>query len=498
VSHVGSNAPSGAPSNDVRRYGATGDGHTDDTTAIQSAIDAVSAGGGTVYFPAGNYRYRRLLIRRKKKLALEGQHASLIETIDGGGVTGVDSPGLIIRGLTFDHASHNGYILDVTSVDATIEDNTFENLGDGLNTEVNAAIYIAPNSDRASVRHNSFVRLRGSLLAAVRAVYINNYRSKKAASRDARIVNNHFDTITAPIDGDCVVIDQQGLTSSASIEANTFYNCSKRAVKLMSNDNVVRSNTITVHDLKAQSYSAVSSYGDRNQIIENVAKAVGCNRGCSFYSAWELSGDDNVLTNNTAENPSDTVDTSIDCVMIVRPEDRQALHNIFVRGNSCRKFRYIRVRRDTPVENLVIQGNQLTDCIAQSAVSIYPSSPISGLSFINNTGKSEALLLAFQESGSKGKATFDIRANTGLLELNLGDDPAPVSIKAESSRIFDHGVEITDMTNGHKRARGSGPPNGGYWRVGDLVLTSNSGAEGRSGWRCVSAGVPGNWVRFGS
>jgi len=41
---------------DVRRFGATGDGRTDDTAAFQKALDAAgAAGGGIVYAPRGNY-----------------------------------------------------------------------------------------------------------------------------------------------------------------------------------------------------------------------------------------------------------------------------------------------------------------------------------------------------------------------------------------------------------------------------------------------------------
>jgi len=41
---------------DVQSYGATGDGKTLDTDAINRAIEAAAAaGGGLVFFPAGNY-----------------------------------------------------------------------------------------------------------------------------------------------------------------------------------------------------------------------------------------------------------------------------------------------------------------------------------------------------------------------------------------------------------------------------------------------------------
>lgn len=42
----------------VRRFGAVGDGKTDDTAAFQAALDAAAkAGGGTVYAPRGNYYF---------------------------------------------------------------------------------------------------------------------------------------------------------------------------------------------------------------------------------------------------------------------------------------------------------------------------------------------------------------------------------------------------------------------------------------------------------
>jgi hypothetical protein len=48
---------------DVRAFGAAGDGSTDDTTAVQRAIDSLAESGGTVHFPPGRYRVGALHLR---------------------------------------------------------------------------------------------------------------------------------------------------------------------------------------------------------------------------------------------------------------------------------------------------------------------------------------------------------------------------------------------------------------------------------------------------
>jgi len=58
-----------APVFNIRTFGATGDGKTLDTAAINKTIDAAAAaGGGTVYFPAGNYA--SVSIHLKSNIAL--------------------------------------------------------------------------------------------------------------------------------------------------------------------------------------------------------------------------------------------------------------------------------------------------------------------------------------------------------------------------------------------------------------------------------------------
>lgn len=63
----------------VRHYGAKGDGSTDDTLAIQAAINAVPSSGGTVFFPSGRYVCGSLTINYSNTtLAGNGRGATIL------------------------------------------------------------------------------------------------------------------------------------------------------------------------------------------------------------------------------------------------------------------------------------------------------------------------------------------------------------------------------------------------------------------------------------
>jgi polygalacturonase len=65
----------------VRESGATGDGTTLDTAAIQKALDECGeAGGGTVMFPAGTYLSKPLTLRAKTTVQLEAGATLLAST----------------------------------------------------------------------------------------------------------------------------------------------------------------------------------------------------------------------------------------------------------------------------------------------------------------------------------------------------------------------------------------------------------------------------------
>ncbi|MGY4385747.1 polygalacturonase [Pedobacter sp. UYP24] len=75
-----------APVYNVKKYGAKGDGKNIDTKAIDKAIDAANAaGGGTVYFPAGDYLSVTIHLKSNVALYID-QGATIVAATTGEGI----------------------------------------------------------------------------------------------------------------------------------------------------------------------------------------------------------------------------------------------------------------------------------------------------------------------------------------------------------------------------------------------------------------------------
>jgi hypothetical protein len=102
------------PPGDVRRYGATGDGSTDDTTALQAALSVAAESGPAVFLPSGTYKTTSTLT------------VSDSASMYGEGRTSVIAP-VSVNGLTFtgqDTVGGARFFRDFAIVGTTTESNS--------------------------------------------------------------------------------------------------------------------------------------------------------------------------------------------------------------------------------------------------------------------------------------------------------------------------------------------------------------------------------------
>jgi polygalacturonase len=96
----------------VKAFGATGNGKTVDTKAINNAINAASiAGGGTVYFPAGTYLSYSIRLKSNIALFFDQGCTLLAADLSAGGKYDDPEPGAVNKFQDFGHSHwHNSLI----------------------------------------------------------------------------------------------------------------------------------------------------------------------------------------------------------------------------------------------------------------------------------------------------------------------------------------------------------------------------------------------------
>ena len=99
----------------VKDFGATGDGATDDRAAIVAALAAVSS-GGTVFFPIGTYYISSNINITQSNLTIEGNNLATIvhnTAASFDGLLRLNGDRISIRGMKFENTYTAGSVLQI-------------------------------------------------------------------------------------------------------------------------------------------------------------------------------------------------------------------------------------------------------------------------------------------------------------------------------------------------------------------------------------------------
>ncbi len=240
----------------VKAYGATGDGTTDDTTAIGSAITALGSTGGVLYFPPGNYKFSTLTI-------------SVNGTILRGAGRGA---------TTLSTTTVGGTAITLSGDDTALEDMTVDVIG----TAVTPQISLAMSGARAKLTRASFTDwFRGVYVTGVGCVLEGNILTSAASGAEYG-VKTFGSVLNTTIDG---LVITATATSGVHLEENGPTQILRNAAVTMSGNSNGLYTTSTGSTIMDSSFygagtgSAVQ-VDDGISTFRNVVAAVGVH---AFY-----------------------------------------------------------------------------------------------------------------------------------------------------------------------------------------------------------------------
>lgn len=492
----------------VKDYGALGDGTTDDTTAIQDAINAaqaVSPLGGVVWFPAGTYKITAALVITN--------HV----TVDGPGQINStnltdfcfhihDCSHVQIRNITVQHVSpvtrlsvHNFYVIDVTNIEFS-------------NVKMLASVGAGINAVR--VQHSAVINctVTGALADGIH--YENNLEDIIIIGN--RVYGTADDAIT--VQG---YIGNSSFSKNCHIIGNYVYQCKSRGIAVLGVQNAtVEANTIeSTQRFGIYVYTESGTYN--HQITQGITVTNNVMRNCGSYnggtdSAIRVGNDNASYPCTDVQLTGNVITTPYSHFFNVGTSGIDGVKNLIIRANICKGPMSTSTGNGVNainVENMIISDNVFQQCRGHT---IYVESDCTGALLVSNNvideggGGSFGSYAAIAMRAPRGQVYNNVIKETAVPQLAydvLNDGSGQDSSIWGNFRTDGGDMRVqADFTGQtalltHRRIASwdrAAAPTAGTWKQGDWCMNFNPVAGGFFGWVCVTGGSPGTWKSFGA
>jgi parallel beta-helix repeat protein len=489
-----------------KRFGAKGDGITDDTIAIQSAIDYASSVANALYrrpivgVPNGTFIFTEIKVKSNVTFKGFGGVLKLKDNV----CVNVSTLYYLIHNIqSQDSLTYYGY--------ANV---SFENLiidgNQANNSSYAVADCITAVGDGVKVLH---CEIRNSPDSGIMFTNVTNSRcmfNRIDNCRDLGIYVNDGTGTTSyenTISGNIITRSQYGgislkrISTKMIVSDNLIYDCGNGvlldfAIRVNSNDYSYNM-TITNNRIRyiGFSYPTATGYGimlkgGKNSIVTNnrIEK--------TFAQGIRLEGSsENIIANNIVEGDRTNGDLNKNSgiYLVSKTDENSILYNSDnnkILDNivkSCNRrgieFSTSNIAGSVLTNNQVI-GNTVSDT---RTTGIFLDAGVTGGKFVRNVAT----------DGIANDSGFEV--TSGAKNFLFADNDCVNVFLLGVTEYANAGIYFTKQgTKKVTSTKNNAVPTGGTWAVGDRC-DNHSGTIGQpKGWLCTTAGTPGTWTSLGN